>query len=93
MLETDDFVNNLSDRGAFDEYKKQMEPFRPSSKKSDKSIESNRSKDDIFIGEDNQKYYKKIDDIGEGRRSIAYKIIDTRTNEILCKKVVKIQMT
>lgn len=91
MLETDDFVNNLSDRGAFDEYKKQMEPFRPSSKKSDKSIESHRSKDNIFIGEDNQKYYKKIDDIGEGRRSIAYKIIDTRTNEILCKKVVKIQ--
>ncbi|KAK8843106.1 hypothetical protein M9Y10_025297 [Tritrichomonas musculus] len=44
----------------------------------------------IFIGEEDEEHHQVLKKIGEGATSIAYKIIDDRTSEVMCKKVVKI---
>ena len=46
-------------------------------------------RDNVFIGEDDQEYHKILKKICEGATSVAYKIIDERTSEVMCKKVVK----
>lgn len=43
----------------------------------------------VFIGEDDEEYIDVIEMIGEGSSSIAYKVIDKQTNQVMCKKVLK----
>ena len=52
----------------------------------------NQSKniDNCFVDDDDEKFHQYIDKIGEGATSITYKIIDTRTNQFMCKKVLKV---
>lgn len=138
LLESDTFVNDKIDRKVFEEYKKLVKPFRPSTKDknhelekdkdhpSDKKVASIQSEldlykkkiddltkelekvksssfnpfketeaelqsdDNYFIGSDDEKFYKTVKKIGEGITSIVYKIIDTRNDQVLCKKVLKI---
>lgn len=44
----------------------------------------------FFIGEDDEKYHKIIKKLGEGSTSIAYKVIDKRNGQVMCKKIIKI---
>lgn len=52
----------------------------------------NKSKniDNCFVDDDEENFHKYIEKIGEGATSITYKIIGTRTNNIMCKKVLKV---
>ncbi|KAK8895273.1 hypothetical protein M9Y10_023717 [Tritrichomonas musculus] len=43
----------------------------------------------IFIGEDGEKFIKEVEKIGEGGTSIAYKVVDSRSGRTMCKKVLK----
>lgn len=49
----------------------------------------NKSNDNIFIDDEDEKNFQVIKKIGEGATSIAYKIVDKRTGSILCKKMLK----
>lgn len=54
--------------------------------------ETSRSpNEDHFIGEDDADFYKVVKKIGEGATAVVYKVIDTRTNQVLCKKTLKFQ--
>ena len=43
----------------------------------------------IFIDEEDESYHKIVCQIGEGATSVAYKVIDERNGEQMCKKVLK----
>lgn len=43
----------------------------------------------VFIGEEEEKDQEVVAKIGEGATSIAYKVVDKRTNRVMCKKVLK----
>ncbi|KAK8839146.1 hypothetical protein M9Y10_027938 [Tritrichomonas musculus] len=49
------------------------------------------TKDNYFIGEDESAYYKVVKKISEGATAIAFKVIDTRNDQVLCKKTLKVQ--
>ena len=42
-----------------------------------------------FIGDDEEKFHNVLSKIGEGATSITYKVVDTRTGKIMCKKILK----
>ena len=44
----------------------------------------------LFFGEGEESHQKVICKIGEGATSIAYKVVDERTKEVMCKKVFKV---
>ena len=44
----------------------------------------------LNIDENEEKHHQIIKKLGEGATAITYKIIDTRTNEVMCKKILKI---
>ena len=46
--------------------------------------------DNCFIDENDEKFHQVLSKIGEGATSVVYKILDTRTNQIMCKKILKI---
>lgn len=52
--------------------------------------ESSTKEGNAFIDNEERKNYETVKKIGEGATSIVYKIVDTRTGENLCKKVLKI---
>ena len=43
----------------------------------------------IFFGDEDEEHQKVLKKIGEGATSVAYKVIDDRTSEVICKKVLK----
>ena len=45
--------------------------------------------DNFFVGDEEEKYHKQICKIGEGTKTVAYKIQDIRTKQIMCKKILK----
>lgn len=49
-----------------------------------------RSDDGYFISNEDEQFHKTVKKIVEGVTSIVYKIIDTRNDQLLCKKVMKI---
>ena len=58
----------------------------------DSDVELKKTKEgthNIFIGEEDEEHHEVLKKIGEGATSVAYKIIDRRTSEVMCKKVVK----
>lgn len=44
--------------------------------------------ENFFIGIDDEEHQKVLNIIGKGKTSIAYKVVDERTSEIMCKKVI-----
>ncbi|KAK8839270.1 hypothetical protein M9Y10_032202 [Tritrichomonas musculus] len=42
-----------------------------------------------FVGADDEEFHRVVGKIGEGATSEVYKVIDERTGEVICKKVVK----
>lgn len=50
-----------------------------------------KKKENIFIDEEEESHQRVVCQIGEGATSIAYKAIDERTNEEMCKKVLKVE--
>lgn len=103
VLESYVFVNDRIDRKLFENYKKLVKPFRPSSQKIDlkskneltfnpfeEMFKQNENDENVFVDSDDQEFYKTVKKIGEGATSVVYKIIDTRTDQILCKKVLKL---
>ena len=43
-----------------------------------------------FVGAEDEKYHEIISKIGEGATSDVFKIVDKRTGETMCKKIIKI---
>ncbi|KAK8839891.1 hypothetical protein M9Y10_031604 [Tritrichomonas musculus] len=60
-------------------------------KENQKHITEEKTDKNIFISEEDEEFQEVIEKIGEGASSIAYKIIDTRDNKIMCKKVLKVE--
>lgn len=52
--------------------------------------ESSKTKDNIFINDKEEKFYKIIEPIEETATSITYKVVDERTNQIICRKELKL---
>ena len=52
-----------------------------------------KSTENCFIDEDEEKFHKYIGKIGEEATSITYKVVDTRTGAVMCKKVLKVDPT
>ena len=48
-----------------------------------------KKSDNCFIDEEIEKSHEVISKIGEGATSVAYKVIDTKNNQIMCKKILK----
>lgn len=59
-------------------------------KETDQDDTIKADKDNVFYGYDTEQYHKTIEKVGEGYTTVAYKIIDTRTEQIMCKKILKI---
>ena len=59
-----------------------------------KRIESGSSENtetkNFFIDDEEEKHHKVVSKIGEGATSITYKVIDTKTDQVICKKILKI---
>lgn len=45
--------------------------------------------ENFFIGEEEEKNHDVIEKVGEGATSITYKVKDTKTGQLFCKKVLK----
>ena len=45
--------------------------------------------DRFFIDDDDEKQQKNVSKIGEGNSCVAFKVIDHRTKQVLCKKIIK----
>ncbi|KAK8871923.1 hypothetical protein M9Y10_007669 [Tritrichomonas musculus] len=58
------------------------------SKNQSSSVSKETKSDNYFIGEDDEKYQIVLEEIGKGSTSISFKIIDTRWNQVICKKVI-----
>ena len=66
--------------------------IKPDDDDDDSDVELKKTKEgthNIFIGEEDEEHHEVLKKIGEGATSVAYKIIDRRTSEVMCKKVVK----
>lgn len=50
---------------------------------------SPNSKENIFVGSDDDQFIKEIEQIGDGETSVVYKVFDTRTKATMSKKVLK----
>lgn len=48
-----------------------------------------KESESYYIGEDEEKYHQVLSTIGEGEFSISYKVADTKTDQLMCKKMLK----
>ena len=49
-----------------------------------------KNTENCFIDAEEEQFHEYIEKVGEGATSITYKIIDTRTDTFMCKKVLKV---
>lgn len=80
--------NKNKDTSTYTKQKASLVSSSNKKSKSKKTFNLRSSKDfmNIIIGDDRIKTLKRI---GEGATSIAYKVIDEETSQIMCKKVIK----
>ncbi|KAK8887789.1 hypothetical protein M9Y10_038846 [Tritrichomonas musculus] len=76
--------------GGFTDYEAFSEE-KDANKIKDKDKEKDKEASTCIIADDEKKFHKLIKKIGEGTTSVAYKIIDTRNNHVMCKKFIKIE--
>ena len=85
----EDLLKTGSDTEVVSRQKKEIESLRERLQRYEEQEVTDEGNDNFFIGEDDEEHQKVIKMIGEGATSIAYKVIDERTSEVMCKKVVK----
>lgn len=78
---------NLKESGLID-YEAFSED-KESNKASEKNVPNDSSS--FLINDEEERFHKSLSKLGEGTTSVAFKIIDTRNNKIMCKKFIKVE--